>query len=101
MIKEIPSEYRYLLLEIINEIWISALIPQPWREYQVHFIDKIGKNKVRPIALSSCMGKIVERIINERLVWWAEKNKVIHSSQNGFRKGSLVSSPHVPTIWLK
>lgn len=33
------------------------------------FIDKQGKEKVRPIALSSCMGKLMERMVNERLVW--------------------------------
>lgn len=87
MIKDTPMDFRLALLDIINEIWFSATIPQSWREYQVHFIDKIGKDKVRPIALSSCMGKIVERMINERLVWWAEKNKIIHNSQNGFRRG--------------
>jgi len=54
-------------------------------ENQIHFIDKSGRSKVKPIALSSCMGKLLERIINEHIVW-AEHNNIIHSSQNGFRK---------------
>lgn len=50
------------------------------------FIDKKGKQKIRPIALSSCWVKMLERMINTRLVWWAEKQNVIDKDQNGFRK---------------
>lgn len=87
MIRRLPMEFRITLLEILNNIWITADIPNEWRMYQIHFIDKIGKKKVRSIALSSCMGKIMERMISERLIWWAENNNVIHNSQNGFRRG--------------
>jgi len=33
------------------------------------------------------MGKLFERMANERLVWWAENNSLIHSMQNGFCRG--------------
>ncbi|XP_077282774.1 uncharacterized protein LOC143908831 isoform X2 [Temnothorax americanus] len=49
--------------------------------------DKAGKEKVRPISLSSCVGKLMERMINERLIWWAEKEGKFSRSQNGFRRG--------------
>lgn len=42
---------------------------------------------MRPISLSSCVGKLLKRIINERLVWWSEKNGIIDKTQNGFRRG--------------
>lgn len=87
MIKKLDTEFRISLLEIINKIWLTAIIPYLWRKFQIHFIDKIGKKKVRPIALSSCMGKLIERMVNERLIWWAENNKIIYNSQNGFRRG--------------
>lgn len=87
MIKRLSAEFRSSLLEIFNDIWNTADIPYTWTEYQIHFIDKIGKKKVRPIALSSCMGKLMERMVNERLIWWAENNNIIHESQNGFRRG--------------
>lgn len=68
MIKKLDADFRISLLEIINEIWVTSTIPHSWREYQIHFIDKIGKKKVRSIALSSCMDKTMERMVNERLI---------------------------------
>ena len=34
----------------------------------------------------SCICKIMERMINDRLVWFLEKNKLLSSVQCGFRK---------------
>lgn len=57
-----------------------------WRRYKVIFIDKPGKAKVRPIALSSCVSKLLERMINERLIYWAERKGILAMKQNGFRR---------------
>ncbi|XP_024884198.1 uncharacterized protein LOC112462567 isoform X5 [Temnothorax curvispinosus] len=46
-----------------------------------------GREKVRPISLSSCVGKLMERLINERLMWWAENEDKFSKSQSGFRRG--------------
>jgi len=75
------------LLRLYNEVWTTDWFPEDWRRYQVMFIDKIGKEKVRPISLSSCVGKVYERMINERLIWWAENGDKINKEQNGFRRG--------------
>lgn len=75
-----------MLLNLFNMIWTQRIFPQEWRNYQVFFIDKVGKEKVRPIALSSCVGKLMERLVNESLVW-LEKNTKLYSMQNGFRRG--------------
>lgn len=66
---------------------MKSQTPDEWKEYQVLFIDKKGKQKMRPIALSSCWVKMLERMINTRLVWWAEKQNVLDKDQNEFRKG--------------
>lgn len=47
-----------ILLDIYNTVWSLNSFPEDWRKYQVFFIDKVGKEKVRPIALSSCVGKL-------------------------------------------
>lgn len=51
-----------------------------WKRNQVIFIDKSNKEKVRPITMSSCVGKILERMINDRLMWWLEHNKLLDES---------------------
>ncbi|XP_071580107.1 uncharacterized protein [Temnothorax nylanderi] len=67
-----------------------STLPADWLQYQVVFIDKVGREKVRPISLSSCIGKSMERMINERLIWWAEKENKFSKTQNGFRRGEYI-----------
>lgn len=55
------------LRNIFNEIWIGGQIPEDWRKYQKIFIDKVGKEKVRFIALFSCVKKLMERLINGKI----------------------------------
>ena len=55
----------------------------------VFFIPKSNSDKVRPISktysMSFCFLKLLEKIINDRLYWWIEHNKLINNSQFGFR----------------
>lgn len=87
MIKKLPGCILKELLEIFNTLFKEGKIIQGWRIQTIAFIDKPGKKKVRSIALASCLGKLFERMINERLVWWAEKKKIFNKNQNGFRRG--------------
>ena len=47
--------------------------------------DNTNPNKCRAIALTSCICKTLERMINERLVWYIETNNIITEFQSGFR----------------
>ena len=43
-------------------------------------------NSYRPIALTSTLCKIMERLIANRLSWYLEKNQILTNVQTGFRK---------------
>ncbi|KMQ90820.1 rna-directed dna polymerase from mobile element jockey-like protein [Lasius niger] len=87
MIKNLNQKFKEELLTLFNWIYENGRLFEDWKDYQTIFIDKGNKEKVRPIALSSCMSKILERMVNDRLVWWAENNNKLDKNQNGFRKG--------------
>ena len=40
----------------------------------------------RPISLTSCQWKTMERMVNSRLTWYIERHKVITEYQSGFRR---------------
>ena len=57
-------------------------------------IHKPGKAKTdatsyRPISLTKCMVKLLERIINTRLKWFLETEKLLVPQQAGFREHQL------------
>ena len=53
-------------------------IPKPGK-------DPMNPTNYRPIALTSCICKTMERMINRRLVWYLESHKLITSVQGGIR----------------
>ena len=80
------------LLKVVNLSWTSGNVPSGWRNAILSPILK--KNKppedlasYRPISLTSCIGKIAERMINTRLYWWLEKTQTLNNQQAGFRAG--------------
>ena len=65
-------------------------MPKIWKEtivipIQKPFKDNTNAKNHRPITLSSCVGKILERMVNTRLIWYLETNKLISEYQSGFR----------------
>ena len=75
----------------MNEIWRTGEFPEDWHKAVIIPIPKPGKDKTeatnyRPIALTSCICKTMERMINDRLVWFLESNNLISGNQAGFRK---------------
>ena len=91
MLKHLSEPALESLLNIFNKIWTTGEFPASWSEATVIPIPKPGKDpsdpgNYRPISLTSCICKTLERTINERLVWFLEKNKLLTEYQSGFRK---------------
>ena len=61
------------LLQLFNDGWRTGKLSQVWREDIMIPILKRDKDKskaesYRPISLTSCVGKLMEHIINTRLM---------------------------------
>jgi ribonuclease HI len=90
-LKHLLPDARAALLDAYNNIWISQVFPDEWRHAIQVPIHKPGKDKklaasYRPISLTSCLCKVMERMVNNRLVWWLETKKLLSNLQCGFRK---------------
>ena len=96
MLKELPPQYLETLLRLYQGYWESGYIPSEWKEAVVCPIPKKKKPRkdvksYRPIALTSHVGKILERIIKRRLNTFLETNRVIPPCQAGFRRRRSVT----------
>ena len=90
IIRHIPEETLKILLNIINGHWTDGTFPKEWRLAFIIPIPKPGKDLLlpinyRPIALTCCICKVVERMVNERLMWYLESEGKISKYQCGYR----------------
>ena len=98
MLRKLPDEAKRYLLKIINKIWETGILPQSWKIAIVIPIKKPNKDpyqttSYRPIALTSCVCKVMEKMINSRLVWHLETKKLLSPFQFGFRKNRSTLDP--------
>ena len=89
-LKQLPSCSLDFLLWAFNEVWVSGKFPTSWKQATIIPILKPGKDNTdpsnyHPIALTSCLCKTLERMINTRLIWFLESNGLITNFQCGFR----------------
>jgi ribonuclease HI len=92
MIKQLGEKEQETLLGIYNSIWQQGNYPEEWRKALTIPIQKPGKDpenpeSYRPISLTSCLGKVMEKMVNRRLVYILEERKLIPAQQYGFRRG--------------
>ncbi|GFN81534.1 RNA-directed DNA polymerase from mobile element jockey [Plakobranchus ocellatus] len=90
-LRHLPESCLHILLKLFNNIWTTGDIPPTWREASVVPIPKPGKDpfdpsNCRPIALTSCLCKTLERVVNDRLVHVLESRNLLSKVQCGFRK---------------
>ena len=91
LLKHLPLKTQKELLFILNASWTTGWCPQAWRTAMiVPFIkkekDPQAASSYRPIALTSTIGKLLERLIVNRLSWCLEAKSLLSPCQAGFRK---------------
>ena len=98
MLKHLPDHAKKYLLKIVNKIWETGILPKDWSISIIVPVKKPNKDasqttSYRPIALTSCVCKLMEKMINTRLVWYLEAKGMIPSFQFGFRKNRSTLDP--------
>ena len=98
MLRQLPEAAKGFLLKIINKIWETGLLPKSWSiaiviPAQKPLKDPLQPTSYRPIALTSCVCKLMEKMINSRLVWHLETKNLLSPLQFGFRKNRCTLDP--------
>ena len=91
MIKNLPDSAMKYLLRMLNSFFKNSYFPEEWNTSIIIPIVKPGKNPAcptsyRPIALTSCFCKIMERLLNERLMEHLESKGILNKVQSGCRR---------------
>jgi len=91
MLTNLNVTNRKSLLHLFNRLFQTGCVPESWKEAAVIPLLKPEKPKeeassYRPIALTSCLSKVFERVIGARLSWLLESKGSLPRFQSGFRK---------------
>ena len=78
------------LLDLFNKCLKDGIFPNIWNFANICPIPKPGKihsdpKNFRPIAVSSCLGRVFEKILATRLQHYCIKNKIFNNNQCGFQ----------------
>ena len=91
-LSNLPTPLHQNLLDMLNDAWVRGLFHSDFKLSILVPLPKPGKDpsvvgSYRPIALLSCLGKLFERLIHQRLYWYLEHKHHLPLEQAGFRRG--------------
>lgn len=90
MLRNLDRQAVAALTKYFNECLETGTLPKQWRDARVIFIPKPGKpinpDNLRPISLTSCLGKLLEHVILYRLTAYVEEAGIFPTEMIGFRK---------------
>jgi hypothetical protein len=91
VLKKTTPLFRKVLLILFNKCLEENVLPDEWKESIIKMIDKKADDKSnpknwRPISITSCIMRLLERLILRRLQSHLDKEKILITSQSGFRK---------------
>jgi hypothetical protein len=96
LLKKLPFGYiKRILLKLVNLTLIEG-IPDSWKIANIIMIPKkTSKSKdpgdYRPISMTSCLGKLCERLMRKRLNKILEQKNILVKQQSGFRNEKRAS----------
>ena len=91
-LKHLDDDQLHEILKFFNYLWQEHCFPPEWTHSYIIPILKPGKPacsplSYRPIQLTSCLCKVMERMIARRLMWYVESRHLLSPYQCAFRKG--------------
>ena len=91
MLRHVSPSTKNFIIQLFTRIWFENAFPSSWELAHILPFSKPGKDSskvtnYRPIALTSCLCKLMEKMVNARLVWFLERKGILSPSQCGFRK---------------
>ena len=91
LIKHLKPTLTNFLHFFINLCINFGVHPSSWKIAKIIMLHKAGKpedlaGSYRPLSLTSCLCKLLEKAVADNISNWAESNKKFNKQQNGFRK---------------
>lgn len=96
-LRTIYNNFKQLFVNIFNSCLDFGYFPSQWKEGKIILLKKSEKvdspSGYRPICLNSVFGKVLEKLINNRLYHFLHREKLRHENQFGFtHRRSAVSA---------
>lgn len=92
VVKIVASLNPDLLIGVYNTCLSNGVFPDIWKKARLVLIRKGDKpldtpSSYRPLCLLDCLGKLLEKILDNRLRKFLDSSDGLHERQFGFRKG--------------
>ena len=89
-LKALSKNAKIAILDAFNQSLKQGIYPKTWNSANISPIPKPGKphNKAahfRPIAVSSCLGRVLEKVLADRLQLYCITSRIFHNNQCGFQ----------------
>ena len=96
LLTHLGATAKIKLLDLFNRSWQSGKVPAEWKVAVIKPLPKQGKDltltaSYRPISLTSCVCKLLERMVNARLATLVEEGGFLSELQGGFRSNRQVT----------
>ncbi|KAM7298485.1 hypothetical protein ISCGN_019080 [Ixodes scapularis] len=89
-IKNLSDDALKHITKYFNKCWREGTLPKQWKTAKTILIPKPGKppsvENLRPISLTSCVGKLLEHVLLSRWQQYLEDSGLYPDSIIGFRK---------------
>ena len=104
VLKRCAAELSPILTRLYRLSLKTGKVPKSWKHANVQPVPKKGCRadpaNYRPVAITSVICKIMERVLNNRLLAYLEANELLSDGQYGFRTGRstgdlLVYATHI------